>query len=171
MLLRAEGVASINYDLVYYLDESKFTPEEKEAFDRLKVNPETSEYIDLEQSLFEKYAVKLVQKTYKPDEFKLIEVTKREFEKHPLVDKDGKIFATAFLLQQLLTVECRDKLVKGEEVFCHICGDKIVNDGIIYFNDLKVICKNCHSKIHDKKNKKENDKDADKNIRGSYSVL
>ena len=166
MILRAKGTSTIHYDLVYHLDESKFTPEEKEAFDRLKVNPESTEYIDLEQRLFEKYAVKLVQKAYKPDDYKLTEVTKREFEKHPLVDNDGKIFAAAFLLQQLLTVECRDKLVNGEEVFCHICGDKIVNDGIIYFNDLKVICKNCHSKIHEKENKNKT-----KRFKGSYNGI
>ena len=44
MILRGKGEAKISFDLVYYIDESNFTPEEKEAFDRLKSNPESPEY-------------------------------------------------------------------------------------------------------------------------------
>ena len=174
MILRALGEVKTYYNLVYYIDESKFTPEEKEAFDRLKANPDSSEYIELEHKLYDKYGIRLVMEQNGKEEKELIEVYKREFEEHPIENKDGEILAINYITQQVLVSVFGDKYKEGKEVFCHICGSKIPHDGMVYFNDLKYICKDCYAKIQTAKKKeikKENDKDENKNIRGSYSVL
>ena len=153
MILRALGEVKTYYNLVYYIDESKFTPEEKEAFDKLKSNPDSSEYIELEHKLYDKYGVKLVMEQNGKEEKELIEVYKREFEQNPIEDSEGRIYALNFMTQQILVREYGDKFKNNEDVFCHICGHKITNHDIIYFNDLKVICEDCSRIIRESKNK------------------
>ena len=153
MILRGKGEAKVSFNLVYYIDESNFTPEEKEAFDRLKSNPESPEYIKLENILYNKYAVELVKRQVDTIGCELIEVYKREFEEHPIEDSEGRINAMTFITQQLLVAEYGEKIKNNEDIFCHICGQKIINHNILNFNDLKIICDDCSCIIRKSKNK------------------